>query len=312
MSEPKTRSQTTTDKRQSPASDPAVRFTDLSKRYGKVQALDGLSMEVRRGDVTALLGPNGAGKTTLMEILTGIRVADSGRVDVLGMNPERDRRSLAERLGVQVQEFNLQATVQVREALAFFASLHVDSEDVDVLLDRFGLAEKAKARFPTLSGGQKRRLAIAKALVGRPELVVLDEPTSGLDPQGQEFLRQETRRLRHEGRTVLLSTHDVEDAARLAEAVLIVDQGRIVATGSPTEIVRTHCHGWRAEVRITPLPEWSELPEVRAVEDAEGSVIYARNAEAVRALVDDDQIIAERPASLHDAYFLLTGTGLRS
>lgn len=291
---------------------PAVRFTDVRKAYGSVQALDGLSVQVETGNVTALLGPNGAGKTTLMEILTGIRVADAGTVEVLGLDPGRDRRRLSERLGVQVQEFNLQSTVQVREALAFFASLHGDPEDVDSLIARFGLAEKARARFPTLSGGQKRRLAIAKALIGRPELVILDEPTSGLDPQGQQFLRQETRRLRQEGRTVLLSTHDVEDAARLAEAVVIVDQGRVVASGSPGQIVQEHCHGWRAQVAQHPDPAWSTHPGVRVVDDVDASIVYAPDARTVRAVVGTAPIHDERAATLHDAYFLLTGSALRS
>lgn len=290
---------------------PAVILSDVHKKYGSVRALDGMSLTIQHGDVTALLGPNGAGKTTLMEIITGIRLPDSGSVDVLGADPGRDRIGLAARIGVQVQEFNLQSTVRVREALAFFATLHAEPEDVDELLERFGLVEKATARFPTLSGGQKRRLAIAKALVGRPELVVLDEPTSGLDPQGQEFLRRETRRLRQEGRTVLLSTHDVDDAARLAEAVIVVDRGRVVAAGAPRDIVQAHCRSVRVVVDAAPEPHWTG-PDITVSDDIGRTIIYANSVQQVQELVGDATILEHREPTLHDAYFHLTGTGLRS
>ncbi|HHU08645.1 MAG TPA: hypothetical protein GXZ60_01250 [Intrasporangiaceae bacterium] len=149
-------------------------------------------------------------------------------------------------------------------------------------------------------------------MVGRPEFVVLDEPTSGLDPQGQQFLRQETRRLRDEGRTVLLSTHDVEDAARLADDVVIIDHGHAVASGSPRALVHEHCRGWRAVVEGPPDPEWAQRSRVTLVDDGDRTVLYVPDADTVREMVPQVRILEERPATLHDAYFMLTGTTLRA
>lgn len=284
----------------------------VTKRYGKVAALDSLTLSVRAGTITALLGPNGAGKSTMLEIITGLRDRDSGAVDVLGADPGREQRRLAERIGVQVQEFNLQATVKVRESLAFFASLYRHPMDVDQLLAQFGLAEKENALFPSLSGGQKRRLAIAKALVGDPELVILDEPTSGLDPQGQEFLRKETQRLRRDGRTVLLSTHDVLDAETLADRVIIIDGGRVVAAGTPAEIVAERCGAWRAQVHGTVSSDVLVDPTLTVVEDDETTVVYGPDRDQVEASIDPAAVVSLRAPSLHDAYFMITGSALRS
>ncbi len=286
-------------------------FDEVRKTYKNTVALDGLTVTIRQGAVTALLGPNGAGKTTMLEILTGIRRADSGTVEVLSMDPGRQRTELASSIGVQVQEFCLQPTVNLEEALRFFASLYTDPEDVDSLIRRFGLEGKRKARFPSLSGGQKRRVAIAKALVGNPELVILDEPTSGLDPQGQDFLRRETRNMVRSGRTVLLSTHDVGDAEELADEVVVIDSGRVVAQGSPADLIWQHCLGWRVECALEEGEEPLALSNVKSSVE-EGFVVYfAENREVLRGVLEERRIISERRPTLRDAYFMLTGSALR-
>lgn len=294
----------------------AVAGQDMSKRYGETRALDGLRFSAPAGEVTAVLGPNGAGKTTLFECITGLRKLDGGSLEVLGLDPARDRRSLALRLGVQVQEFNLQEWVRAREALAFFASLHPTSTDVDELLERFGLADKWAARFPSLSGGQKRRLAIARALVGDPELVVLDEPTAGLDPQGQMFINNEIRRLRVEGRTVLVSTHDVQDAAEVADHVLIIDHGRCVMAGTPQEIVE------RSPVRDrvvlsdpdgrVPFDRDDLEPAEQLFRLSEGWLLLTPDGEAWRASLEDAGPVTVNPVGLRDVYMHVTGRELRS
>ncbi|WP_116112131.1 ABC transporter ATP-binding protein [Austwickia chelonae] len=291
---------------------PAACFRGVTKCYSATKALDGLDLVIPAGSIVALLGPNGAGKSTMLEILTGLRLRDAGEVEVLGLDPGRDRRRLAERLGVQVQEFNLQPTVRVEESLRFFASLYRKPLDVDYLLRKFGLEEKRKSPFPTLSGGQKRRLAIARALVGNPELVVLDEPTSGLDPQGQEFLRRETRALAREGRTVLLSTHDVADAQLLADTVIVIDAGRAVAAGAPRQIIAEQCQGWRVEITGSIPAGMADGREHRIVEEGEVTVVYGPDRASVTAGLQGVQVLSEREPTLQDAYFLLTGASLRA
>ncbi len=291
----------------------AVEALELHKAYSTTHALDGLSLTIRRGTVTALLGPNGAGKTTFMETICGMRAPDSGSVRVLGFDPVRHRRDLALVLGVQVQEFSLQATVKAGEALAFFASLYPDPMPVDEALRRFGLVKKADVRFPRLSGGQKRRLGIARALIGNPSVVVLDEPTAGLDPQGQEFLRDEIRRLRSEGRTVVLSTHDVDDAEELADEIAIIDRGTVIAQGT-AQSVRSRS-GYRHRLLLrTPNPRQladylAPLPTVPRVDSV---VAFTDTPDELRLQVEGRaEVLDERPASLEDVFLLLTGRELR-
>lgn len=293
--------------------EPAVEARDLRKRYGSTAALDGLDLTIRTGTVTALLGPNGAGKTTFLETLSGMRTPDSGAVRVLGLDPVRRRRELALILGVQVQEFSLQSTVKVREALAFFASLYPDPMPVDEALHRFGLADKAQERFPRLSGGQKRRLEIARALIGNPRVVVLDEPTAGLDPQGQEFLRDEVRRLRSEGRTVILSTHDVDDAEELADEIAIIDRGTVIEHGTAEAVRSRSGHAYRLLLRTSSPQELADqLDPLPAVARVDSVVAYTNEPlELRRQVTGRAEVLDERPASLEDVYLLLTGRELR-
>ena len=211
----------------------AVRVRDLSKSYGEVKAVRGISLEIPRGCVAALLGPNGAGKTTTLEIIEGLRRADSGQVEVLGTSPERARR----RVGVQLQESALYEDLTCNETLRLFGRLYGYEADAAALLELVEMGEVGDRRATNLSGGQKRRLQIALTLCNDPKLVVLDEPTTGLDPIARRQTWAMIRALHDQGRTVVLTTHYIEEADQLAEMVWIIDQGQVVAQGSPSELV---------------------------------------------------------------------------
>ncbi len=209
------------------------------KRFGDVAAVAGLDLTVGAGECFGLLGPNGAGKTTTIEILEGLTVPDAGEVEILG-TPWREGaagRALRERLGIQLQETQLADKLQVGEVLALFRSFYRQSHTVEEVLALVELEEKRKARVVTLSGGQKQRLAVACALVSKPELLFLDEPTTGLDPQSRRQLWEIIRRFRADGGTVLLTTHYMEEAERLCDRVAIMDHGKIIAQGTPKELI---------------------------------------------------------------------------
>ena len=221
-----------------PLDAPAVEVEDLRKHYGGAAVLDGLSFTAARGRVTALLGPNGAGKTTTIACCEGLRSPDSGRLRVLGLDPVRDAARLRPRVGVMLQDGGLPTGVGALEALRHVAGLHTHPLDVDALAQRLGLTSFARTRVRRLSGGQRQRLALACALVGRPELVFLDEPSAGLDPQARLAVWEVVRQARAAGVAVVLSTHLMEEAERLADDVVVVDHGRVVASGSPAELTR--------------------------------------------------------------------------
>ena len=218
-----------------------IRVNAIRKTYGHTVAVDEVSFEVRPGETFGLIGPNGAGKTTTMECVEGLRAPDRGAISVLGLDPGRDRYTLQKRIGVQLQEAQLQKRIKVREAVAFWASLYDAPIDGDRLLDQLGLRDKRNAWFMTLSGGQKQRLFIALALINDPELVFLDELTTGLDPQARRAIWDLVRGIRDRGKTVFLTTHLMEEAERLCDRVAILDHGRVIDIGTPSELVRRHC-----------------------------------------------------------------------
>jgi ABC-2 type transport system ATP-binding protein len=223
-----------------PASFPAphtLLVKSLRKRFDDVVAVDGLDLEVRQGECFGLLGPNGAGKTTTIEICEGLTAPDSGEVTVLGLQWSRDARALRERLGIQLQETQLAEKLTVEETLQLFRSFYARGRTVDDVIVLVQLAEKRRARVGTLSGGQKQRLALACALVGDPELVFLDEPTTGLDPQARRQVWDLVEQLKRMGRTIVLTTHYMEEAERLCDRVAIMDHGHIIAEGTPRELV---------------------------------------------------------------------------
>jgi ABC-2 type transport system ATP-binding protein len=218
-----------------------VDVSGVRKTYGSTVAVDEVSFQVREGEIFGLIGPNGAGKTTTMECAEGVRRADRGRIAVLGLDPVRDIYKLQERIGVQLQEAQLQKRIKVREAVHLWASLYRRPLDGDRLLEQLGLAEKRHARFMTLSGGQKQRLFIALALINDPELVFLDELTTGLDPQARRAIWALVRGIRDRGKTVFLTTHLMEEAERLCDRVAIIDHGRIIDIDTPDGLLRRHC-----------------------------------------------------------------------
>jgi ABC-2 type transport system ATP-binding protein len=216
---------------------PALEVNGLVKRYGAKAAVDGLSLRVERATVTAVLGPNGAGKTTTVECCEGYRRPDEGSVRTLGLDPVRDARALRPRIGVMLQSGGVYPMARAMEMLRHVARLHAHPLDVDAVAERLGLGSCGRTPYRRLSGGQQRRLALAMAVVGRPELVFLDEPTAGLDPQARRATWDLVEDLRRDGVTVVLTTHYMEEAERLADTVAVVDGGRVVAHGAPAELV---------------------------------------------------------------------------
>lgn len=215
----------------------AVSVAGLVVRYGRVTAVDGVSFDAHAGEVLALLGPNGAGKTTTVETLEGYRRPDAGRVSVLGLDPIADHAELTRHVGVMLQQGGVYPGIRAREALRLFAAFYQhDHEDPDELLDRVGLASVAGSTWRALSGGEQQRLSLALAVVGRPRVAFLDEPTAGVDPGGRQVVRQVVRDLAGAGTAVVLTTHELEEVERVADRVVIVDRGTVVAAGTPAEL----------------------------------------------------------------------------
>src|SRR4051794_7349958 len=222
---------------------PAVEIRDLVKRYGDTAAVDGLSLTVAAGTITAVLGPNGAGKTTTVETCEGYRRPDRGTVRVLGRDPWRDARELRPRVGVMLQSGGVYPGVKALEMLRHVAALHAHPLDVDGLVERLGRAGSGRTAYRRLSGGQQQRLSLAMAVVGRPELVFLDEPTAGLDPQARRATWELVEDLRRDGVTVVLTTHYMEEAEKLADTVVVVDHGAVIAEGSPDDLTSRGASG---------------------------------------------------------------------
>lgn len=291
---------------------------DLRKRYGSVEAVRGASFAIEAGEIFGLLGPNGAGKTTTLECLIGLREADSGELQVCGLDARRQAAEVKQRIGVALQSTSLQDKITPREALRLFGSFYNKPADPRGLLERFGLAEKADASFDTLSGGQRQRLALALAFVNQPELVLLDEPTTGLDPQSRRELHAEIARMKHEGYTVLLTTHYLDEAEQLCDRIAIIDQGRVVAEGAPRDLI-AKSSATQAVTLVTAAPlEPAELARIAGLEQLHCDGVTARfrvrNVAAVLAALTawlaqrgveivDLQV---RKASLEDVFLRLT------
>jgi ABC-2 type transport system ATP-binding protein len=302
-----------------------IQVEGLRKNYGDLEAVKGIDFDVKAGEVFGLLGPNGAGKTTTVEILEGLRARSGGRVAVLDCDPEVQTKQLKDRVGVCLQATNLQEKIKVREAMRLFASLYTRTVDSEQLLKRLQLWEKRESLYSQLSGGQKQRLALALALLNDPQVLFLDEPSAGLDPQARLEIHGLVQDLRREQRTILLTTHYIEEAEKLCDRVAIVDEGRIIAMGTPREIQDRAAGESVIEIECaTPLdgaalPLWRDADKVSLDEGrTRVSVVSRRPA---RSIVDmmkwlDEKgieladIRIKRP-SLEDAFIELTGKSLR-
>ena len=299
-----------------------VEVRDIGKRYGGTVAIDRVSFEVRRGEIFGLIGPNGAGKTTTLECVEGLRSPDRGAIAVLGMDPVRDVYRLQERIGVQLQEAQLQKRIKVHEAVGLWAALYRKPLDGDRLLEQLGLREKRNAWFMTLSGGQKQRLFIALALINDPEIVFLDELTTGLDPQARRAIWDLVRGIRERGKTVFLTTHLMEEAERLCDRVAIIDHGRIIDVDTPAALVRRHC----PEVTVIVTTEdagaaerFGAIARVDSVAEQDRTyTIRGRGddlvTEVIHCLADHRMRVGvfrtELP-SLEDVFLRLTGRSIR-
>ena len=302
--------------------DTAIQVSELTKVYGLVRAVDGVSFEVPRGEIFGMVGPNGAGKTTTIECIEGLRRPDAGSVSVLGLDPQRDPYALRERIGVQLQEAALPARIKVWEALDLFASFYQEPADWRPLLEALGLVEKRNSTVAKLSGGQRQRLFIALALVNEPELVFLDELTTGLDPQARRAMWDLVRGIRERGATVFLTTHFMEEAERLCDRVAIMDHGAIVALDSPQNLIRTLGDERRVVLGVSGelnLALLQALPGVTRVERGNGHVIVSgvgeRLAGRVVGILEANGApfsdLRVEGATLEDVFLALTGRGMR-
>src|SRR5438270_6718090 len=304
---------------------PVIHVQQLQKSYDKVEAVKGIDFQVAEGEVFGLLGPNGAGKTSTIEILEGLRPRTGGDATVLGFDPDRQKQQLKDRIGVCLQATNLPAKIRVQEALELFASFYSRSLSAEQLLKRLQLWEKRAAFYDTLSGGQKQRLAIALALVNDPQLLFLDEPTTGLDPQIRLEIHGLIEQLKSEKRTVVLTTHYIEEAERLCDRVAIMDEGRIVAMGSPRELQQKSRGQSRIQIvceqplNAIQLPQWPEAMDSKLEPDGRSLTVYsnrpARTLFEIMRWLDQQGIQLEdvhlkRP-TLEDVFVELTGKKLR-
>jgi ABC-2 type transport system ATP-binding protein len=304
---------------------PAVEVTGLVKRYGAKTAVNGLDLSIPRGCVAAVLGPNGAGKTTTVETCEGYRRPDAGHVRVLGLDPVAEAASLRPRIGVMLQSGGVYPGVRAAEMLRHTARLHRDPLDADALIERLGLGSCGRTPYRRLSGGQQQRLALAMAIIGRPELVFLDEPTAGLDPQARRATWNLVRELRTDGVTIVLTTHFMDEAEKLADTVAIIDGGKVIAHGSPEELARG---GAEDTLRFSGRPGLDLASLLKALPADTAAAELTPGSYRVEGKVDPqmlatvtswcaqhgvmpDRITVER-RTLEDLFLELTGKELRS
>jgi ABC-2 type transport system ATP-binding protein len=304
-------------------SEAVILVEDLYKNYGPVEALRGVSFAVEEGEVFGLLGPNGAGKTTTVEILEGLRAPDKGRARVGGLDPQKSGNEFKQRVGAVLQSTSLPDKIRVEEALELFASFYRNRIHARQLLQRFQLEEKRNAFYSELSGGQKQRLALALALVNDPRVLFLDEPTAGLDPQVRREIYDIIEELRRERKTILLTTHYIEEAERLCDRVAIIDLGKVIALGTPRELKQRSGDTTRIEVRLARPDVDGSLARLDGVADcreSDGAYILhsTRPPQTLVALVkhleargNELQSLEIASPSLEDVFIELTGRRLR-
>lgn len=298
-----------------------VEVRELYKRYGSIVAVDHVSFDVRRGEIFGILGPNGAGKTTTLEMIEGLRRPDDGSAVVDGVDVREDPRGVRARIGVQLQEAAFFDRLTVEETLELFGTFHRTHVPPGPVIERMQLTDRRQTWVMNLSGGQRQRLSIAVALINDPQIIFLDEPTTGLDPQARRNLWEVIESFRREGRTVILTTHYMEEAQRLCDRVAIMDHGRIVAMDSPRALIREYSPG--TTVALTVLEgqvAYSSLPGVQHVESANGEVVLstADPIQTVNALMESNrrgqigfQQLRVEEGTLEDVFLHLTGRRLR-
>ena len=300
-----------------------LQVENLVKRYGEVEAVRGVSFSVEEGEVFGLLGPNGAGKTSTVEVLEGLRVPDGGRISVCGLDPQKSPNELKNEIGATLQATSLPDKLRVSEAIWLFAGFYRRTRNPDELLKRFGLEEKRHSFYNQLSGGQKQRLALAMALVNDPRVLFLDEPTAGLDPQVRHEIYDIIEELKSQKKTILLTTHYIEEAERLCDRVAIIDHGKVIALGTPRELKQRSGSNARIEVRLAKPPSNGTLKNLESVVDVrevDGTYVLhcQRTAPAIVALVkhleaENNELVSLEIAtpSLEDVFMELTGRRLR-
>ena len=305
------------------ATDPVIRVGDLRKTYGQTRAVDGVSFEVRAGTVFGLLGPNGAGKTTTVEVLEGLRTPDSGEVRVLGVDVVAHPDELKPRIGVSLQTAALYPKLNVVEVLDLFRGFYTHGRPTNELVELMDLGEKRTTRTQDLSGGQRQRLSVALALVNDPELVFLDEPTTGMDPAARRMLWEIVLRLKAEGRSILLTTHYMEEAEILCDRIAIMDHGRILEEGTVDELVSRRFKERAVRFDLIeglPHERLAAMPGVASIKHEDGDVLlFTRDVpgtigavlEAADALDVEPANLAVRRATLEDVFLDLTGRALR-
>jgi len=306
-------------------SSPIISVHGLRKSYASLEAVKGIDFEVGAGEVFGLLGPNGAGKTSTVEILEGLRARSGGEATVLGFDPERQKQQLKDRIGVCLQATNLPAKIRVQEAMELFASFYTRNLSSEQLLKRLQLWDKRSAAYETLSGGQKQRLALALALVNDPQLLFLDEPTTGLDPQIRLEIHSLIEEMKAEQRTVLLTTHYIEEAERLCDRVAIMDEGKIVAMGTPRELQQKSRTQSRIQITCAQpldgnaLPPWPDALSTEIEDDGRSLTVHsnrpARTLFEIMKWLDQtglqlEDVHLKRP-TLEDVFVELTGKKLR-
>jgi ABC-2 type transport system ATP-binding protein len=302
---------------------PIIQVVNLTKHYGPVQALRGVSFEVEEGEVFGLLGPNGAGKTSTVEILEGLRPADGGIVSVCGLDPQSSGSDFKQEIGAVLQATALPDKIRVSEAISMFASFYKRRRDPAALLKRFGLEEKRHTFYSQLSGGQKQRLALAMSLVNEPRVLFLDEPTAGLDPQVRREIYTIIEELKKERKTILLTTHYIEEAEKLCDRVAIVDQGRVVTQGTPRELKQRSAGTTRIEMRLARPESDAVLKQLEGVSDCRTTdgvyVVHStRVPQTIVSLVkyleahgNELSSLDIAAPSLEDVFLELTGRSLR-
>ena len=292
---------------------------DLEKRYDDVRAAQGVSFEIDDGEIFGLLGPNGSGKTTTLECVIGLRQPDAGHIEVCGMDARQHPKAVKEKIGAVLQTIALQDKITPREALELFASFYKRTAGASALLQRFALTEKADAPFDSLSAGQRQRLAVALAFVNNPELIFLDEPTSGLDPQSRRDLHGEIVQMKRDGHTVLLTTHNIDEAEQLCDRIAIIDGGRIIASGPPRDLIAASTSAQSVLLRTAQPLAIESLAGVPGIDDLiyENSTITFRTRTPAPTLSALMQVVSEldvevlelhaRKAKLEDVFLALTG-----